>query len=150
MANVVFKSTVNWTGEKVRCEAESRGLKVVIDEPVKAGGTNLGQTPVELLLAALGGCITISATAFARKARVELQGFSVEVEGDMDPDGFLGKNPEVKVGFSAIRYKIKYKTNSPQENVEKLMELVKSRCPVSDTLISGVPVSGEWARDGEG
>ena len=68
----------------------------------------------------------------------------------MDPDGFLGKNPEVKVGFSAIRYKIKYKTNSPQENVEKLMELVKSRCPVSDTLISGVPVSGEWARDGEG
>ncbi|MHB1167097.1 MAG: OsmC family protein [Carboxydocellales bacterium] len=144
MANIVFKSIVNWSGEKVRCEADSRGHKVIIDEPGKAGGTNQGQTPVELLLSALGGCITISATAFARKARVELQEFSIELEGDMEPDGFLGKNPETKVGFSDIRYKIRYKTDSPQENVEKLMEIVKNRCPVSDTLISGVKVAGEW------
>lgn len=144
MANLVFRSVVNWTGEKVRCEAESRGHKLIIDEPTKAGGTNQGQTPVELLLAALGSCITITATTFARKARVELQEFAVELEGDLDPDGFLGKNPEVKVGFSDIRYKIKYRTDSPPENVEKLMEIVKNRCPVSDTLISGVSVSGVW------
>ncbi len=74
------------------CEAE-REVQVEVDEPKALGGTDRAMNPVELLLCALGGCMSICAAAFAGACGVDLQGFSVEVEGDLDPDGFLGKNP---------------------------------------------------------
>jgi uncharacterized OsmC-like protein len=133
---------VNWQSG-LACEADARGFKVTMDEPAELGGTNTSMNPVELLLSALGGCITICAAAFAPACKVNLIDFSVDLEGDLDPDGFLGKNPNVRTGFSDIRYKMHIKTDSPKENVERLVKAIKKVCPVSDTL-KGVPVSGDY------
>jgi len=76
----------------------------------------------------------ICAAAFARLCRVELKGVSVELEGDLDPDGFLGKNPETRKGYQQIRYRITIDSPSPQENIDRLLSIIKERCPVSDTL----------------
>lgn len=142
MANVVFKSNVV-LDKGLLCNAEARGFKVSMDEPTDLGGTDLAMNPVELLLSSLGGCISICAAAFSPACGVKLDGFSVDVEGDLDPDGFLGKNPNVRKGFSDIRFKMHFKTASPQENVAKLVEMIKHVCPVSDTL-KGVSVSGDY------
>lgn len=142
VAKEVFSSKVVWK-EGLACEADVRGFKITIDEPESLGGANTGMNPVEMILSALGGCITICAAAFARVCKVELQGFHVEVEGDLDPDGFMGKNPNVRTGFSDIRYKMHIKSDSPKENIAKLAEMIEKVCPVSDTL-KGVPVSGSY------
>jgi uncharacterized OsmC-like protein len=105
-----------------------------MDEPKELGGTNTGMNPVEMLLASLGGCLTICGAAFAGKCQVELQGISVDLEGDLDPAGFLGLNPKTKKGFQQIRFKLKIDSPSPQENIDKLVALIEERCPVSDTL----------------
>jgi len=139
MANEVFKSTVSWSGKGLQVEAEARGFKVTMDEPKKLGGTNTGMNPVEMLLVSLGGCVAICAAAFAKSCQIELKDCSVDLEGDLDPAGFLGLDPEAKRGFSEIRCKLNIDSESPQENIDNLKALIADRCPVSDTL-KGVSV----------
>jgi uncharacterized OsmC-like protein len=134
MANMTFKANMKWTGNKTYCEGTSRGFKVAVDEPQELGGDNKAMNPVELLLNALGGCMAICAAAFAGKFNVDLKGFHVDLEGDLDPDGFLGRNPDVRPGYQAIRYKMHFDSPSPRENIDKLKAYIKEKCPVSDTL----------------
>lgn len=146
MAKEVFKATVNWDKQGVACTAEARGLQVKMDEPEGLGGTNTGMNPVELLLSALGGCVTISLLTFAPKFDVKIQDCRVELEGDLDPDGFLGKNPAARVGVSHVRFTIHLKTDAPREKVQQLYDYFEKHCPVADTL-KGVPISGVYKID---
>lgn len=138
MANQEFKS-ITTVKEGLFVEAEARNFKVHMDEPEQLGGTDKAMNPVEMLLSALGGCLAISITAFSKAARVEIKNCKVNVVGDLDPDGFLGLNQNVRTGFSQIRYDVELETDSSQEKVEKLMKMVEEKCPVSDTL-KGVEV----------
>lgn len=134
MAKTTFKADVKLMGKGTYCEGTSRNFTVGIDEPKELGGTDEAMNPVEMLLNAFGGCMAICATAFAKQCGVKLKDVNVELEGDLDPDGFLGKNPNVEKGFSEIRYKIIIDSPSPKENIDKLIELIDERCPVGNTL----------------
>jgi len=138
MANITFKSDVKWTRDGVSSDAQSGLHTLRIDEPESLGGKDSGPNPVELLLSALGGCLVVLANAFAPTHDVEVRDVNVEVEGDLDPDGFLGLS-EARPGFSEIRYKLIIDSPSPAENIAKLTEHIASACPVKDTL-AGVPV----------
>jgi len=131
---ITLKSNIKLEGAGFNAEATSRGFKVQMDEPENFGGENTAMNPLELLLGALGGCLTISCKAFSKEAEVELKNVTVEIEGDFDPAGFMGKDPNVRKGFQDIRCKVNIESDSPKENVEKLLKIVKERCPVSDTL----------------
>lgn len=139
MAKTKFKATSKWLGKGIACEGTSRNFKVLIDEPKELGGTDTAMNPIELLLNSLASCMTICAVAFSRQCGVKVTNCSVDIEGDLDPDGFLGLNPDVRMGYQEIRYKINIDSPSPQENIQKLIELIEKRCPVSDTL-QGVKV----------
>lgn len=139
-----MKETVKLVSRKtetgLQVENEARGLKILVDEPEQAGGTNTGITPVEALLAALGSCQTICAFAFARLKRIKLEGFHVELEGDIDSDGFMGKNPDVRNGFQEIRYTMHFKSDASQEELEDFAAFIESRCPIADCLSQPVPM----------
>lgn len=143
MAVEVFKSQVGLVPGGLLCEADVRGFKVQMDEPQELGGSNKAMNPVELLLSALGGCMCICAASFARANRVELKDFRVDLEGDLDPDGFMGKNKNVRTGFQKIRAVMHIRTSSPKENVDRFVQMIKTVCPVSDTL-KGVDVAGDY------
>jgi len=101
------------------------------------GGTNKGMNPVEALLCALGSCQTIAAVSFAKAEGINLQGFWVELEGDIDLDGFMG-NSDVRPGFQEIRYKMHMKTDASKEKAEEFARFMEKRCPVGDSI--GNPV----------
>lgn len=134
MATVTFQSDVKWTGEGVLSIADIGGKEVIIDEPPSLGGTDKGPNPVEYILAALGGCINVLVTSFAENFEVEVKDVQVHIEGDLDPNGFLGKNPNVRPGYEEIRYHVELDSPSPQENIDALLEHVDKVCPVKDTL----------------
>ena len=94
--------------------------------------------PVEAVLCALGACQSIVCAAFARSQRFKYESFHVELEGDLDPDGFTGKNPNVRNGFQEIRFSFHFKTDEPQEKVDAFADFIESRCPVGDCLANGV------------
>lgn len=134
MVTTTFRSDVKWTGEGVLSIADIDGKEVIIDEPPSLGGTDKGPNPVEYILAALGGCINVLVTSFADNFDVKVKDVQVKIEGDLDPDGFLGKNPHVRPGYEEIRYRVEIDSPSPQENIKALLKHVDEICPVKDTL----------------
>jgi hypothetical protein len=58
---------------------------------------------MEMLLGTLGACQSILARVYSQKFGVELEDFRVELEGDLDTDGFMNIS-DVRRGYSYIRY----------------------------------------------
>ncbi|MFF2886355.1 OsmC family protein [Paenibacillus sp. NPDC057967] len=133
MANVkTFKATAQLQ-DGVKVLTKARQFELLIDEPQSLGGTDTGMNPVEALLASLGACQSIVARVYAPKFEVQLEDFRVDVEGELDLDGFFNRS-EVRPGYSDIRYTFYIKTNSPQEKVEAFVQFLESKCPVGDTI----------------
>jgi uncharacterized OsmC-like protein len=117
MAKSTFKATTRLLNG-VQAEAEARGFKIVIDEPLEKGGTNQSMTPMELFLCSLGSCQTIVAAMYAEFKDIDLQDFWVEIEGDHDR--------EYTPGYTEIRVKTHIKTDSPPEDVKRFIEFLET------------------------
>ncbi|MDD3840457.1 MAG: OsmC family protein [Clostridia bacterium] len=139
MAKVTYKATSRKLGQGMAVESKARNFTVRLDEPKNLGGTDTGMNPVEMVLCALGACQTIVASAFAPNHGIDLKDFWVELEGDLDSDGFTGKS-DVRPGFLEIRYKMHFDTTSPQEKVKEFAKFIESHCPVGDTVANPVKV----------
>ena len=135
MAKEVFKSVATLL-EGVTVECVSRHHSFILDEPAELGGADKGMNPCEGLLSALGACKCIVAGAFAKAHKIDIQDLKIEVEGDLDPDGFMGTNPQAKIGFTEIRTKVNIKSTSSDENIKKFIEFVDNTCPIADTLVN--------------
>mgnify|MGYP000855915608 FL=1 len=132
-----FKATAKKLPDGLQVETNVRNFKILMDEPEELGGTNAGMNPVEALLCALGACQTIVASAFAPAHNFTFDEFHVELEGDMDPDGFMGL-ADVRNGFQEIRFVMHFKTDEPKEKVEEFAKFIERTCPVGDCLTNGV------------
>ena len=140
MAAATFKAVSRKGKGGLVVENESRGFKIVMDEPENLGGTDKGMNPVEGLLVSLGSYLVIVGSAFAKGQGIDLQDLWVEIEGDLDSDGFLLGKEGVRPGFEAVRFTIHIKSSSPEEKLGEFMKFMESRCPVSDTLGNGTRV----------
>ena len=118
MAVETFKAVSSKGDGGLSVVNESRGFKVIMDEPKSLGGTNQGMNPVEGLLVSLGSCLVIVGAAFAKSHGIDLQDIRVETEGDLDPAGFLHGKEGVRPGFQEVRFTVHIKSNSPEEKLE--------------------------------
>ena len=132
-----FKASAQKCPGGLKVETNARGFKIILDEPEDLGGSNKGMNPVEAILCALGACQTIVASAFAEAQNFSFEEFHVELEGDLDPDGFMGL-ADVRNGFQEIRYVMHFKTNESQEKAEAFADFIEKRCPVGDCIANGV------------
>ena len=98
--------------------------------------------PVEATLCALGACQAIVARCFAKAKGVDIQEYRVELEGDLDTDGFQGLS-DVRPGVQNIRAKVYIKSDSPKEKLEEFVEFVENTCPVADTIKNSANMSTE-------
>ncbi|MDD4614228.1 MAG: OsmC family protein [Caldisericia bacterium] len=105
-----------------------------MDEPPSLGGTDKGMNPVEAILCALGSCQCIVGAAFAKQFNIELKGIWAEIEGDLDPDGFLQGKPGVPVGFKEVRIHLHLKADVDDEKKMEFAHFIESRCPVGKTM----------------
>jgi len=138
-AKMVFKTSSSLDG-RFRSEVTIREHSLTIDEPTSIGGTDLGPSPVEVILAALGSCQEITYRAFAAAMGIELDNVAVELEGDIDFRGFFAVDETVRAGFGNIRAIVKIESRASAADLERLREAVNSHCPVLDILRNPVPV----------
>lgn len=118
----------------------TRGFKMIIDEPENMGGADEGANPVEYLLAALSGCLNVVGHLVAREMGFKLKGMELELEGDLNPDKFAGKSSTERAGYKEIRVTVKPDADVDKETLEDWINIVESRCPVSDNISNATPL----------
>lgn len=126
------------SGFKTECRAGKH--LVVIDQPAPAGGTDLGPTPLEIQLMALGGCITAIGRIVASQQKLAVRGIEVALEGEIDTDRLLGKPSARRTGFSAMEARVKLDADLSPAEKERFLREVDERCPISDNLQNATPV----------
>ncbi|MFW6096217.1 MAG: OsmC family protein [Bacteroidota bacterium] len=122
-------------------EVKARNFTMTIDEPQDLGGTDEGANPVEYVLGALSGCLTVVGHLVAKEMGFTLRGMTMEMSGNLNPARFMGKSEEERAGFKGIEVKIHADADADKETLNKWVEQIEARCPVSDNLSHETPVS---------
>lgn len=142
VANSVFRASTYSENPGFTVCSKIRGFAVHIDEPRELGGNDSAPNPVELLLAALGGCQEIVYRAFAAVLGIEIDSIEVHAKGYLDLHGFLGL-ADVQAGFTNISFTTRIVSSASPESIRQLAALVEKHCPVQDTLARPIPISGK-------
>ncbi|MCQ0112099.1 Uncharacterized OsmC-related protein [Zhouia amylolytica] len=106
------------------------------DHPQVLLGKDKAPTPPEVILHALGSCLTGAMVYHAAAHGIDIDAAESSMEGDMDLQGFLGLKPEVRKGFNGITFKIKVKSEATDEQLEELAKY----SPVFDMIVNPTPV----------
>jgi uncharacterized OsmC-like protein len=111
------------------------------DHPAVLCGGDNAATPIEYLLTALSACITAGIGNIASARGVELEEVTSHIEGDIDLQGLLGIDENVRNGYQGINASFKVKGQAEAEKLRKIVEQSIARSAVFDVLTNGVPVN---------
>ncbi len=89
-------------------------FKFDADHPEVFASEDKGATPVEYVLVGLASCLTAGIAAVAQHRNIQLRSVTATIEGDMDLQGILGIDSDVRNGFGGIKvtYKIDADANA--------------------------------------
>jgi uncharacterized OsmC-like protein len=113
------------------------------DHPAVLVGQDQGPTPVEFVLHALAACLTAGLANIAAARRVKLTEVRSTVTGDIDLNGILGLNPDVRNGYQQLTVRFTIKGDAPADTLRELVEQSQARSAVYDILTNQVPVTIE-------
>ena len=109
------------------------------DHPNVLLGEDKAPTPAEVVLHALGSCLTGAMVYHAAANGIEIEGAESSLVGTADLHGFLGLDPEVRKGFDGVKFRLKVKSDASEEQLENLARF----SPVFDMISNPTPVSIE-------
>ena len=127
-----------------RMDIKIRDLETIVDEPKERGGTNLGPTPTELLVAALASCTNVVTHRLAEKNGVEIEAMHVDVEALFDRRGAAAIEP-VDIPFKEIKMTITMTAAGDDAAIAKVQSELGNYCPIEKTLTNaGTKVEKIW------
>lgn len=141
----VWKAQTQWLGG-FRSQAQIRNFTVAMDEPSPLGGSDTAPNMVEVVLGSYGCCLTTGYAMNAALRGIELEDVQVEIEGDLDLNGFLGlQDPEqCWPGYTNVRTKVTLKApKATPEQLQALHETVIQTSPVGSILARPISLSTE-------
>jgi len=90
-----------------------------------------------------GTVITAGLVNIAAARGIRLTEVRSTVVGDIDLNGILGLNPDVRNGYEKITVRLSVKGDAPAEKLRALVEQSRSRSAVYDVITNRVPVTIE-------
>lgn len=149
-----FRADTEWL-DGLRCETlvndfdqageriETRDFVIEGDEPEQILGERTAPNAVELLLAALGSCLSVGYAANAAAMGIELEALTFDLEGDVDLRGFLGIDDSVRAGYDSITCTATVEADATDAELAELRERVEATSPLIDCLSNPVTVETE-------
>lgn len=144
---------LNWeSGTKTRVKTKNmilgnhklvRDFSFVIDEPTQLLGVNSAPNPSEYMLGGLAGCMAVTFMAGATAMDIQISELKLEIDGELDLQGFLGLNPDINPGFPELKFIFHVKGSGTQEQYTNLMNRVTKHSPNYNTFKNVVKMIGE-------
>ena len=137
MSEVVVTSQTNLRNE-VRYGA---GYSFITDEPLAVGGEDAGPDPYKLLLAALGSCMSMTVTLYARRKQWPLEQVTVRLRQNRVHSKDCQECVQNKEGF-IHRIERSVSVTGPLSDEQRArLEEIAHKCPVHKTLSSQIVIT---------
>jgi putative redox protein len=120
---------------------EARTHSLTADEPVPLGGTDLGLTPYELLLASLSSCMVMTMRMYAARKEWPLEGAHVFLRTAPARDADHEIMTSGSKSVTRIERRIDLAGPLSDEQQQRLV-YIADRCPVKRHLESGLEILG--------
>lgn len=133
-----YKVTSNMRPAGYQVMIKAGQHQYIADEPTSAG-TDAGPNPVQYLIGALNGCLTISAKALAKKHNIDLQDVKVTSTGVVDN---LGGG---RTAVTSIDTTVDFIGNLSVDQKQDLLENTLRVCTVHESLTGGIKMSVKLA-----
>ena len=120
--------------------AHREAYSLEADHPEVFASEDNGPTPPEIVLAALASCLTAGVATVASNRGVQLRSVKATVEGDMDLQGILGIDEDVRNGFDAIRVTYDIDADASDDDIAAIVAQSQKRSAVFDIITNPTTV----------
>ncbi len=129
-----------------RVDVRAGGHTLVADEPEKAGGTDAGPSPYDLLAAALGACTAMTLRMYADRKGLALEGVSVELNHRREHAADSASCEAADAHLHVIERAIKLDGPLTVVQRERLLQIAE-HCPVHRTLTGDISIRSHLVGD---
>lgn len=136
MSEVIVRSLANLRNEV----SYGAGHTFITDEPIAAGGEDAGPDPYTLLLSALGSCISMTVTLYARRKQWPLEQVTVRLRQNRIHSKDCKECNEKEGYIHRIERSVSFTGPLTDEQRTRLQEIAH-KCPVHKTLTSPIVVA---------
>lgn len=113
------------------------------DHPETFAAEDNGATPVEYVLVGLASCLTAGVASVAQNRDIQLKSVKATLEGDMNIQGILGADADVRNGFSGIKVTYDIDADASADDIEALVAQSQKRSAVYDIITNPTNVTVE-------
>jgi uncharacterized OsmC-like protein len=121
-------------------QSRNKEFAVEADHPQVFAAADNAPTPVELVLSALASCLTAGVAAVAQRRGIQLHSVKASLEADMDLQGILGIDDDVRNGFGAIRVHFEIRADASDDDIKALVAQSQKRSAVFDIVTNPTSV----------
>lgn len=115
-------------------QARSKDFTIESDHPEVFAAEDHAATPVEIVLSGLASCLTAGVAAVAQHRGIQLHSVKATLEGDMDLQGILGIDDDVRNGFGNIRVNFTVDADASEDEIKALVAQSQKRSAVFDIV----------------
>lgn len=134
MADVVV-SSIGYLKQRIT----AGGHELIADEPLAAGGSDMGPDPYSLLLAALGACTAMTLQIYARRKKWPLEAVEVRLSHSRIHAEDCLDCAAAEGMLDLIERRIALAGELTDEQRSRLLEIA-AHCPVHRTLTSEIKI----------
>jgi uncharacterized OsmC-like protein len=128
------RSTVNRFFGLGQENDRGKTFTVEADHPEAFAAGDNAPTPAEIALTGLASCLMGGVASVAQHRGIQLHSVKATVEGDMDLQGILGIDDEVRNGFGTIRVSFDVDADATRAEIEALVAQSQKRSAVFDCI----------------
>jgi len=122
-----------------RTDLEIDGYALIADEPTNVGGSGLGPTPYEFLLAALGSCTAMTLRMYASRKQWPLESVVVRLRDTPPHMKDCEDCATSAVGVRSVDRIVELHGALAPDQRARLLEIA-DRCPVKQSLARGIQI----------
>lgn len=115
-------------------QERSKTFSLDADHPEVFAAEDNAPTPVEIVLSGLASCLTAGVAAVAQHRGIQLRSVTASIEGDMDIQGILGVDEDVRNGFGAIHVQFDIDADASDDDIRALVAQSQKRSAVFDIV----------------
>jgi len=118
----------------------SNNFALEADHPQVFAAEDQAPTPVEIVLSGLASCLTAGVAAVAQRRGIQLHSVKASLEADMDIQGILGMDDEVRNGFGAVRVHFDIRADASEDDIKAVVAQSQKRSAVFDIITNPTSV----------